>query len=172
MLLAGAGWLVAVVAATSGGIAVVGLVGEGLTGQSGMAMSADQIRAELATSTPAAAVVPPSAAAPSPTATPAAPSDPASAGSPPSTSPDQRGNQRAISTRGGSFVAQCAGGLVTLRSLFPHQGFHLDDDPRGPARSVQVEFESYDLDVKVTVACDADGRPKHSVEHDREYDSD
>ncbi|MGV9539539.1 hypothetical protein ACWDR9_38555, partial [Streptosporangium sandarakinum] len=105
-------------------------------------------------------------AAPGPSATPTAvsvtpatpvPPAPTAAGSPP-------GHSRLIATAGGNVIARCDGGLVTLRSWSPAQGFHVDKVDRGPDRRARVEFESESGEVKVEIRCSASDTPVHTLD--------
>lgn len=116
------------------------------------------------TDAPTTAPSSPTAASPSaspPVSPSASPSVPPSA-APPAASPS--GRSRAIDTPGGSVIARCENGLVTLRSWRPAQGFQTDDAERGPARQVQVEFEAEERDVQVEISCSADGVPVHRLQ--------
>ncbi|MGW0070677.1 hypothetical protein ACWDUI_24825 [Streptosporangium sandarakinum] len=88
--------------------------------------------------------------------TPATPA-PTAAGSPP-------GHSRLIATAGGNVIARCDGGLVTLRSWSPAQGFHVDKVDRGPDRRARVEFESESGEVKVEIRCSASDTPVHTLD--------
>ncbi|GGP80226.1 hypothetical protein [Streptosporangium pseudovulgare] len=92
-------------------------------------------------------------------ATPMTPVTPAptAAGPPP-------GRSRLIATAGGNVIARCDGGMVTLRSWSPAQGFHVDKVDRGPDRRARVEFESESGEVKVEVRCSASGTPVHTLD--------
>ncbi|MFG1753270.1 hypothetical protein [Streptosporangium sandarakinum] len=98
----------------------------------------------------AVSVTPATPATPAPTA-------PTAAGSPP-------GHSRLIATAGGNVIARCDGGLVTLRSWSPAQGFHVDKVDRGPDRRARVEFESESGEVKVEVRCSATDTPVHTLD--------
>ncbi|GAB2461612.1 hypothetical protein GCM10027187_32010 [Streptosporangium sandarakinum] len=190
-LAAAAGWLITAAIATGAGVTVIGVLGEPLADSAGRPLSAREVREALARATPAADVTAagPTAAGPAstgateasadapaedpaaptatgPSATPTAvsvtpatpaPTAPTAAGSPP-------GHSRLIATAGGNVIARCDGGLVTLRSWSPAQGFHVDKVDRGPDRRARVEFESESGEVKVEVRCSATDTPVHTLD--------
>ncbi len=125
-------WVATALAATGAAVAVLGLLGGGLTGPSGRVLSQDEVRAELATA---------SAAAPRTPSTPAA-------------SPYAG---KVIRTAGGTVIASCAAGQVTLRSWSPAQGYSVDDDILpGPSPEAMVEFDAdaeEGEDVEVRIGC-------------------
>ncbi|HLU71242.1 MAG TPA: hypothetical protein VKZ82_03615 [Nonomuraea sp.] len=137
-------WVVTAIAATGAAVAVLGLLGGGLTGTSGRVMTQEEARAALTrvTATPAR---PPSSPV---TKTP---------GATPSAAPETE----LIRTVGGTVIASCSGDEVTLRSWSPAQGYSVDSVEPGPGSKAEVEFEpdADDAeDVEVKVGC-ADGRP-------------
>ena len=75
-----------------------------------------------------------------------------------------------ISNLGGTLWASCTGDLATLSSISPNQGFRVDDKLLGPARAAWVKFK---LDVQhghateytVTVDCPA-GTPQDHLATD------
>ena len=94
--------------------------------------------------------------------------DPSSASPSPSSSASAApvtGRSGVIDTAGGSVIARCEDGLVTLRAWSPAQGFHVEKVERGPADRARVEFESDETKAKVEVRCSADGSPVHRI-HD------
>ncbi|GIH77608.1 hypothetical protein Plo01_40370 [Planobispora longispora] len=164
-----AGWLVTGALATGAGVAVITFLGEPLTASAHRPLSSAEVTAALARTTPSAsrpAAVPSPAATPPETPLPSG--DPARTGAstpaPPPGGPST-GRSRVIGTEGGSTIARCDDGLVTLRAWSPAQGFRVDDVDRGPAARVRVEFESDETDVKIEVWCSADGSPVHRL-HD------
>jgi hypothetical protein len=174
-----AGWLITGFLATGAGVAVIGLLGEPLTGSALRPLSSAEIDEALAGTTPQAVAGPtadpastparpasstPAAPAPSTPASPAPdPSSPVSSPSP-SAAP-VTGRSGVIDTAGGSVIARCEDGLVTLRAWSPAQGFHVEKVERGPADRARVEFESDETKAKVEVRCSADGSPVHRI-HD------
>ncbi|MER6944868.1 hypothetical protein ABT294_12670 [Nonomuraea sp. NPDC000554] len=131
-------WAVTAVAATAAAVAVLGLLGGGLTGTSSRVLSQAEIRAALATAT----TRPPAAR---PTGTPTAPATPGDGG--------------LVRTEGGTVIAACDGDQVTLRSWTPAQGYSVDAVEPGPGREARVEFDPDEGDdVKLRIHCSA-GRP-------------
>lgn len=151
-------------------MAVIGLLGEPLTGSALRPLSSAEINEALAGTTPQAVAGPTADPAPTP-APPASPApDPSSPV--PSASPSSSasaapvtGKSGVIDTAGGSVIARCEDGLVTLRAWSPAQGFHVEKVERGPADRARVEFESDETKAKVEVRCSADGSPVHRI-HD------
>ncbi|GIH98609.1 hypothetical protein Pta02_06180 [Planobispora takensis] len=189
-----AGWLATGVLATGAGAAVITVLGEPLTASAHRPLSSAEIEEALARTTPVAAAPPvtgdpastgaptPGATptdAPTPGATPTGSPDPGGTGGSPDPTPgrtsepspaasspgNSAGRSRVIRTAGGSVIARCSGGLVTLRSWSPAQGFQVDDVERGPAVRARVEFEADETDVKIEVRCSGDGSPVHRL-HD------
>ena len=156
-MLAVAGWFAAATAATGAGVAVVGFVGGGLAGPTGQVLSAAEVRQALS-----APVAGPGPSAPVPSSGPATPA-PSSVS--PSAPPKPQVTQ-VINTAGGTVVARCEAGQVTLRSWTPAQGFEVDDVERGPAERARVEFETEHDEIKVEVRCDPRGRPVHTLSRD------
>ncbi|GAA3087731.1 hypothetical protein [Streptosporangium carneum] len=143
LLLAVAGWLATASVATVAGVAVLSLLGGSLTGAAGHALTAQEVRAELAAASPR----------------PPLPSSAASAGA----SPDASARTKVISVGGGTVVAACQDGQVRLRSWSPAQGHSVDDVEPGPGPEATVEFESDGSDLKVEIRCGSDGLPVHTV---------
>jgi hypothetical protein len=126
------GWVAVALLTTLTSTWAISLLGEGLSQRVVSPMSRADLARTLASAT-ASAEPEPSAPA----------TEPATA------------RVRAFTTSGGSFVAACDGGLATLRSWSPAQGYATDDVVRGPAAAASLEFES-DADtgtVKVLVTC-------------------
>ncbi|MEU8202219.1 hypothetical protein [Streptosporangium sp. NPDC049046] len=172
-----AGWLITGLLAIGAGVAVIDRLSEPLTDTGLRPLSAAEVdeALALASSLPSA---PPTAPSPSESA----PSESAPSESAPSetdgveesgeatpepattaTPAAEPGESRLIITKGGRVIARCEGGLVTLRSWSPAQGFQADDVERGPADRARVEFESEEDEVKVEVRCAADGSPVHRL---------
>ncbi|MFI9555257.1 hypothetical protein [Nonomuraea endophytica] len=126
-------WAVVALAAAGAAVAVLGLLGGVLTGQSGNVMTQAEARSALAT-LPSGA--PTGAASPAPT-----------------------GGGKVIRTAGGTVIATCSAGQVSLRNWSPFQGYSVDDPEPGPASSLTVEFDREEgEDVEVVVRCQ-NGRP-------------
>ena len=151
---------------------VIGLLGEPLTTSALRPLSSAEIDEALAGTTPQAvaapAADPASTSAPRPRPRPprVRPSAPGPVPASPSASAEPvTGRSGVIDTAGGSVIARCEDGLVTLRAWSPAQGFHVDKVERGPADRARVEFESDETKAKVEVRCSADGSPVHRI-HD------
>ncbi|NUT42281.1 MAG: hypothetical protein HOV86_20075 [Thermoactinospora sp.] len=125
-------WVATALAAIAAGVAVLGLLGgSSLAGGGGKVLDRDEVRDALA------------AASPKISAPPAAVS---------SESPSSQAS--VLTTAGGTIVASCSAGQVTLRSWSPAQGYSIDDADPGPAPTVKVEFEPEDGDeLEVRVGC-------------------
>jgi hypothetical protein len=122
-------WAATAVAATGASVAVLGLLGNGLTGTSGHVLGEAEVRAALATAT-ARAVTPPTGAS------------------------AQARQGKLIRSAGGTVVAGCDGDQVSLRSWSPAQGYSVDGVEPGPASSAKVEFEPDEgEDVELTIIC-------------------
>jgi hypothetical protein len=78
---------------------------------------------------------------------------------------------RTLASRGGSVVAACRSGLVTLRSWSPAVGFRVSEVKRGPASEVEVRFASKDTEVTMKVSCRG-GVPTATTESDSESGDD
>jgi hypothetical protein len=142
MLMAGA-WLLAAGVTAAVGTAALDVVGAGILGPQNQPLSQQDVaRALAATST----------SGPAGSAT-----GSASATTAPATTSTLQG-PRGLNTPGGSIVAQCAGGQVTLLSWSPAQGFRTDDVARGPAATASIKFKNGNAENRVTVTC-LDGEP-------------
>jgi pyruvate/2-oxoglutarate dehydrogenase complex dihydrolipoamide acyltransferase (E2) component len=174
LLLVVAGWVLTALVATGAGIAVIGLVGRTFAGGPGDVLSAEEARDALAR---AEASPRPTRPSPGPSSSPAVPEPTPTASAEASPRPTPEATpaptptavSRVITTRGGSVVARCQGGLVTLRSWSPAQGYEVDDVDPGPDESAKVTFESDRGEVEIEVRCSASG-PVHTVETDTETD--
>ncbi|HEX6328760.1 MAG TPA: hypothetical protein VFZ72_19490 [Jiangellaceae bacterium] len=138
-----AGWLAAAVLSTGVTLAAVSSIGTGIFGSSAGPLDRQEINEALAT--------------PEPTGS---PTEPAPTGSPTEPAPtDPVTEPSVITSAGGTVVARCAADdLVELLSWSPAQGFSVDNAEHGPAREVEVEFESEDDDVEMKIRC-VDGVP-------------
>jgi hypothetical protein len=119
------GWLVAAVAATLAGLGAVRVIGEGLTGTAAATLTQEEV-AEALAETPSPA---PPVASPSPTGSPVTPSAPTTGAATP------------LTHSAGRVMARCDGGLVTLVSWSPAQGYRVTDYDRGPAEEAEVTFD-------------------------------
>ncbi|TDC07078.1 hypothetical protein E1267_14505 [Nonomuraea longispora] len=127
-------WAATAVAATGAGVAVLGLLGNGLTGASSHVLTGPEVRAALATATSRAVTTP-------------------------TGSPARTRQEKLIRSAGGTVIASCDGDQVTLRSWSPAQGYAADGVEPGPAWEAKVEFEQEEGDeVELTITC-AGGRP-------------
>lgn len=163
LLMAMAGWLVAAVLATGVTLAAISSMGAGIFGTSAEPMAQDEIARALSAQPAVAGPTPTEPAEPRPVA----PTEPSATGTPtPGDMPTAPGGEPAvIVSPGGTAVAQCTGGLVELLSWSPAQGYQVDRPDRGPDDEVEIEFESDDLDVEVTIRC-VDGVPEATIEID------
>ena len=137
------GWLGAAALATAVTLAAVSSIGTGIFGSSSGSLDSDEI-AEILASLPSAtqASEPPSDTA-----------EPTSSPSPEPTTEDAA-EPTVITTSAGTVVAQCSNDdLAEVVSWSPAQGFRVDNADRGPAREVEIEFESGDDDIEVKVRC-------------------
>jgi hypothetical protein len=132
-------WLLAAVVTAGVGTAALDLVGAGILGPQNQPLSQQDVLRALAAARPA--------------------SSPASTTAPPSTTAGAA--PRGLNTTGGSIVARCAAGQVTLLSWSPAQGFRTDEVARGPAPTASIKFKNGNTETLVTVSCVA-GEP-HAV---------
>jgi hypothetical protein len=137
-LLAVAGWLAAVAVATLIGVGAIRLVGESITGTPGGVLSQGDVARALASPTPTAGPQPSGDTGPTAGASP--------------------GTRQSFSTTGGSVVAECAGGLVTLTAYSPAQGYEVTDADRGPDDDAEVKFRGPGGEVELHLVC-VDGVP-------------
>jgi len=161
-----AGWLVTGLLATGAGVAVIDRLSEPLTTAELRPLSAAEVDKALAL----ASSLPGASPTASPTVSSTASTTAPDAGRTPRPEPAvtatpvaDPGRSRVIITVGGRVIARCEGGLVTLRSWSPAQGFQVDDVERGPDDRARVEFESEETEVKIEVHCAADGSPVHRL---------
>jgi len=129
-----AGWLLAAAVTAGAGTVALDVVGAGILGPQNQPLSADDVARALETV--------PSSSTPAP---------------PPTTSsaPAPRG----LTVPGGSIVATCAGGRVTLVSWSPDPGYRTDDVARGPATTASVKFKNGGTENVVVVTCQG-GEPR------------
>ena len=151
--LAAVAWIVAAGLTTFVGIAAVGSLGDGILGSPDRPLSRGNVESQLATSPLPPSSLPPAASE--------IPSEPSKA-PPTSFSPSPK-SSRVLTSDGGTVVASCSGGLVTLVSWSPAQGYHVVQADRGPAKTVTVRFsddrEHEDHYKVLTVFC-RNGRPE------------
>ena len=153
-LLVIAGWLGTAVVATVAGVALIGLLGESLSGPSGNVLSSGQVHQALARAATTAI----------PRSTPAVPSGgPSTTGG--TAAPGRPRATRLITSPGGSVVASCSGDQVTLRSWSPAQGYEVDDVAPGPDDDAKVKFESGGAESEIEVRCSPTG-PVYALRND------
>ncbi|WP_327005154.1 hypothetical protein OHA72_60840 [Dactylosporangium sp. NBC_01737] len=138
-VLAGGAWLLTVAAATAVATGAVGSMRQGIFGTADAPYTEANVDALLAASSAGPATASP---------TPAPASSPASL-------PAGTGVVRALTTSGGTIVAVCEAGLVTLRSWTPNSGFKAEPEQRGPAAVASLRFKarSGGGDVRARVTC-------------------
>ncbi len=128
-----AGWLLAAVVTAGAATVALDVVGAGLLGPQDRPLSAADVARALET-VPAGTTPPPA--------------------TPSSSAPAPRG----LAVPGGTLVATCAAGQVTLMSWSPDPGFRADDVSRGPAAAASVKFKNGGTENLVVVTCQ-DGEP-------------
>jgi hypothetical protein len=132
-------WAVVVVVSTLVGLTAVGAIGSGIVGARQEPLSAAEVDAALASG----------ANAPAPLATPA-----------PSNAPSQPTGTGVIASQGGTVIARCTAGAVTVVSATPAQGYQLHNQSgEDPGR---VRFESDRGRVEIRLSC-RDGSPVGDV---------
>ena len=158
-LVAVVGWLAASVAATVTGLAAVQVIGDGITATSAdEVLTPGQVERQLASAT-ASPSVDPNAPPSVDTPTPAPP------GASSSKAPAQP-VRKVLPTPGGTVVAECAAGIVTLVSMSPAQGFGVKRADRGPSHEhADVVFEADTGKVELRVRC-SHGEPTASWKQD------
>ncbi|GIG49603.1 hypothetical protein ACFO1B_38185 [Dactylosporangium siamense] len=144
-VLAGAAWLLTVAVATAVATWAVGSMRQGIFGTSDAPYSEADVEARLAASSSGP--------------TPPPPTPPTASAS--TAAPVPTGVVRALTTPGGTIVAACEAGLVTLRSWAPNAGFEAERVQRGPAAVASLRFKarSGGGDVRAQVTC-VDGEPR------------
>jgi hypothetical protein len=172
-----AGWFAAATTATLTGLAAVQLIGSGITDGTGTeVLTPAQAAGQLASAAPLdTASGPPAATSPAATSTAAtSPAATSPAGTSPAATPPAAssvaptrpiGHAQPLSGPGGTVVAVCDGGLVTLLSWTPAQGFAVVRADRGPDNHAEVRFEGSGGRVEVRVECVA-GKPVASWKTD------
>ncbi|MFJ1768387.1 hypothetical protein ACIOD2_49280 [Amycolatopsis sp. NPDC088138] len=132
------GWVLAACATAAVGTVALDAVGAGILGPQNQPLSQDDVARALAEA-PSSVSVTPSAAATT-----------VSSGAP---------APRGLTAPGGTIVAQCEGGLVTLLSWSPDPGYRTDDISRGPAATASIKFKNGGTENEVVVTCH-DGKPR------------
>ena len=177
-------WVVfATVAIVSGWIAVQ-MVGNAVTPASIPVLNAAEVSERLATSAPSGEDTP----APSPsdksTKKATTPTSSATKKSSPSPTPGSTTDAvttskapsptavvRTLASKGGSVVAACRSGQVTLRSWSPAVGFRVDEVDAGPSGEAEIRFVSRTAEVKMQLRC-VSGVPVAQTEYDSESGDD
>ena len=138
-VLAGGAWLLTVAVATAVATGAVGSMRQGIFGTSDAPYTEAEVDALLAASSAG------------PTTTPPGPAPAASSTAP----PGGTGVVRALTTSGGTIVAVCDAGLVTLQSWTPNSGFKAERVQRGPAAVTSLRFKarSGGGDVRAQITC-------------------
>ncbi|MFJ5993230.1 hypothetical protein [Lentzea sp. NPDC092896] len=141
-LMAGA-WLLAALAAAGVGTVALDLVGEGLLGPQTQALTQEEVARALE-----AGERPQTTTQQSPT-----------------TTTEVRGAPRGLTVLGGSIVAECANGLVTLTTWTPDPGYRSHDVNQGPAAQAFVKFKADRVkrESRVTITC-LNGEPQAQVD--------
>jgi hypothetical protein len=173
-VLAGVGaWLVGVGAATAGSLLAVSLLGQGITTGTNQQLTPEAVNRALAaeaTETHGTDPAPTSSPSPAPSATRSrhvepsvnpqetgvTPSVRASRSRPASSpSPQPTASSTALTSQGGTVVAECWPGGAYLVSWSPTQGYEAGPVFRGPAVTAQVTFQSVANSVHMVVSCSA-----------------
>lgn len=160
-----AAWLTGVVAATSGTVVAVSLIGQGINTSPVNTLSVDDVNHALAdisqppdpsaaaSSQPAVAA---SSAEPSPSLSASASASPSRSASPhaggsaaPLSAP------RTLTSSGGSVIAVCTSAGAYLSSWSPAQGYQVAEVRRGPAAVARVEFQAGTTETELAAVCHA-----------------
>jgi hypothetical protein len=149
-ILLAAAWVAGAALIATGAAAAVDAVGSGLLGEGSPTLSQDEVQRRLASATPPAGAEPTTATPPAATATPTAT---------PTATANAAATARVLASAGGTIVASCAAGQVTLLSWSPAQGYRADEVNRGPASSASVKFKAGRTELTVIVTCAGD-RPE------------
>ncbi|MFD9702415.1 hypothetical protein [Lentzea sp. NPDC059081] len=149
-------WLLAALVAAGAGTVALDLVGEGLLGTQTQALTQDEVAKALAAVGQPATSTRPSTTQPTST-------QPSTPQSPPSSA--VRGAPRGLTVPGGSIVAECTNGLVTLTTWTPDPGYRSHDVNQGPAAQAFVKFKAdrAKLESRVTITC-LGGEPQAQVD--------
>lgn len=138
-----AGWLTVAAAATGVGIATIGVLEDGLTGDNVRPLDDAAVRRALRQSEP-----PPATSSPSPR-------------------PSPDGATKVLDARGGTVTITCSHGRATLESWVPAQGYRADDVAAGPAVAPRLTFKSDRTEYTVTAGCENGSPVVHTSEDDR-----
>ena len=173
--------LFAAVAIVSGWIAVQ-MVGSAVTPASIPVLTVGEVSQGLVTSAPTDEPTPvakprpsKSKGAPSSTPSPSTSSRPSptptASAKTTTTPPRPKAVVRTLASRGGSVVAACSAGQVTLRSWSPAVGYRVDEVDPGPDEEVELRFVSNDSEATMQVRC-LSGVPAARTEYGSESGDD
>jgi hypothetical protein len=173
-------WLLGVGAATAGSLLAVSLLGQGIAPSTGQQLTAADVNNALATeateaseaSVPAISLPIPTLPKPqahktrppapaqapfetgaTPSARPAAPWSAPAPSAPPTKGVVSSPASTALTSRGGTVVAECQPAGAYLLSWSPAQGYETNRVVRGPAVTAQVSFEATANSVTMVVSC-------------------
>jgi hypothetical protein len=172
-------WVLGVGAATAGSLLAVSLLGQGIAPSTSQQLTAGDVNNALAAEASEASVPPiswpvpalskpqahktrPAAPAPAqaqfetgatPSARPAASWSAAPPSAPPTEGVVSSPASTALTSRGGTVVAECQSTGAYLLSWSPAQGYETNRVVRGPAVTAQVSFESTANSVTMVVSC-------------------
>ena len=171
-VLAGVGaWLVGVGAATAGSLLAVSLLGQGIATGTSQQLTADAVNRALAaeaSDTDGVGPVATSSPRPSPSTTRSRQAEPSVTPQETGVSPSARASRSrpaasapqptasgstALTSQGGTVLAECRPGGAYLVSWSPTQGYEAGPVFRGPAVTAQVTFESAANTVHMVVSC-------------------
>jgi len=142
--------LVGLVIAVVGATAALRLIGTGGLGPGGTPLSQADVQRALAEQPPTT----PAQRTPQPTPSHRSPSgQPSGHHSAPTAHPVSG----SFSSSGGSVIARCLSGQVTIARWIPAQGYATDGYLQGPAASAWVKFKSATSEVTVTATCGSGG---------------
>jgi uncharacterized membrane protein YgcG len=146
-------WLAGAVLAAVGVTVALNVLGDGIFGAGGPVLSQADVQRELAQAPAASAQPGPGRVSPPPRPS----SSPRPAAPAPATG--------SLATSGGTVLASCSAGQVTLTGWFPAQGYQTDGYSRGPAASAWVKFTSGATEQTVSATC-AGHHPRFATARD------
>jgi hypothetical protein len=146
IILVAAAWLAGAAATATAATVALNVLVAGLPGPSSRPMSLEEVQRELSAAGPTGG---PSASS----GTVASPNG--SRGTGPA-APPPSSDTRVLSTTGGTIVARCSGGQVSLVSWSPAQGYRTDGVTAGPAASAWIKFKAGRTELLVTITCAGD----------------
>lgn len=146
-----AAWLLGAATATGASMLAVSLLGQGITGTSGILLTPAAVNRALASETarPAGPASRDQAGGPAPTPLATGRPGPAAtvAAPPPAAT--------VLTSSGGDVMASCLASGAYLDSWSPLSGYEVGDVTRGPARTARVAFTSPGGTVTMAVSCSA-----------------